>query len=66
MAKRRSKEAMPSSNGATRRIYLSNSIYDELLKEAGDKDVSFSELIRQKIRVSDQVKEIVFKEESKK
>lgn len=54
-AKARNTESMPSSVGAIRRFYLYNKLYDSLLREAYERDVSVSQLIREKLEVIDQI-----------
>ena len=61
-AKLRNKDSIASNIGSTRRVYLPNSMYDNLVQEAGEGDVCFSELIRRKIKSYDKIKNLILKE----
>ena len=58
-AKPRSEEAMPSSNGASRKFYLPNSVYDELIRESVEKDCSISQLVKEKLETYNKIKVMI-------
>ena len=60
-AKPRNIESMPNSFGATRRFYVHNKLYDNLLREAYERDISVSKLVRQKLEILDQISVLILK-----
>ena len=55
-AKPRNKESISCGTGATRRVYMPNTLYDKLIQNSAEKDVSFSKLICQRLEVFDKIK----------
>jgi len=61
-AKKRNENSMASNCGATRRIYMKNRLFDNLIEEAENLDESISKLVRHKIETFDKIKFLILRE----